>query len=92
MTTIPYTEFTAWIKQQPPDRPIDMRENTDKSTCGCLMIQYAREHNVPCTSVGFYSFDNGFCTEAVLDRDGMALIHRCLDHRVTSYSQVIPLL
>lgn len=37
-------QMRDFILAQPDDRPINMQENKSNAPCGCIMIQYGREH------------------------------------------------
>lgn len=52
-------EFLKWINEQPDDRLVNMMQFHSDSECGCLMVQYARDHGIKFTDVGAETFWNG---------------------------------
>jgi len=85
MQIIDHETFFAWIKAQPPERPVDMNQVYILDSCGCLMIQYARDKDIKCLSVGFKNFNNELC----LDDEGSQLIRACFSHRIKSFSEAV---
>lgn len=92
MKTITYTELTAWIRKQPLDRAINMSESTIAAECGCIMIQFAKDNGIDCSSVGFTHFYNAPVVLSKLDECGRALIRKCFHIDTRTYADVIPLL
>lgn len=92
MKTIPYTELTAWIRKQPLDRAINMSESTITAECGCVMIQFAKDNGIDCSSVGFTHFNNAPVVLSKLDECGTALIRKCFHIDTRTYADVIQLL
>lgn len=43
MKIVEISDFLEWIKTKPDDHQFRMFQTEGKSSCGCLMVQYARE-------------------------------------------------
>lgn len=52
MKIVTIQEMVDYIMAQPPDRKVNWVENESKNECGCLMIQFARDNNIPATECG----------------------------------------
>lgn len=44
-TSVRVEELVAYIQAQPNDREVKMGSANNNSTCGCVMVQYAREYD-----------------------------------------------
>lgn len=88
MPTIPYSTFSDWIRSQPDDRPINMLESYELSSCGCIMIQYAREHDIPVTSVGLSCFFDSNKITGELDHAGSELVRSCIRSSIKNFAEV----
>jgi len=51
--TLDPKDFFDWIRQQPDDRSVNMKEANNKNPCGCLLVQYGRHLNLNFTLVGY---------------------------------------
>lgn len=51
MIKVTKEQFQEWIKAQPDDRPVDMdkfsTQRVGDGNCGCVMWEYAKDHNFP---------------------------------------------
>lgn len=52
MKTVTIQEMVDYIMAQPPDRKVNWGENLSIHECGCLMIQFARDNNIPAIECG----------------------------------------
>jgi len=57
--TLDHKDFFDWIRQQPDDKPVNMREASNKDPCGCLLVQYGRHLNLNFTAVGYVTIGFG---------------------------------
>ena len=60
MLEVTKKEIAEFIKEQPDDRPLDMKENKIDNECGCLMIHYARENGIDCSHCGISDWVNRY--------------------------------
>lgn len=49
---VTFEEFADFIRSQPDERPVNMREATSGAECGCLLIHFGRHKN--------FSFDSNY--------------------------------
>ena len=74
MKLIKIEEFLEWVKSQPDDREVNLRDSHSTDQCGCVMIHYAfaffppKEYKIICSlsvweAIGF---------------DGTGFVHRSI--------------
>lgn len=87
-------EMRDYILAQPDDRPVDMLMNNNrKDQCGCVMIEYARDHDIPCSSVGTRTFFRiGAESDAELDFQMRDLIEGAFNARPKNFGELKQLL
>lgn len=89
--TLDHKDFFDWIRQQPDDKPVNMREASNKDPCGCLLVQYGRHLNLKFTLVGYdtigFSEDGGY--SKFLDPDMMVwdLIIAALNNNIKTFKE-----
>lgn len=88
--TLNTQEFFDWIKAQPDERPVAMKESKASSPCGCLLVQFGKHKKLTFTSVGYrYIGYNNYFKETDLIR---RYITSALAFRITTFKQAKELL
>jgi len=77
-------EFIDWIKKQPDDKQVNMRECFRDDPCGCLLVQFGKHKKLKFTRVGLWTIGNNEFPEV---NDVGQFVSKAWNNHITTFKQ-----